>query len=320
MKAIVTGVSGQDGYYMSELLMSEGYHVIGVASTPDAVRRQNALFGGKSFSATYLDFFAPHAIDSIIIEHKPSLFFNFAALATGSGMFDNPSMMSRVNGGFVLDVLEAARRHLPELRICQASSAEMFGDSDNEVQDETCCFRPKSPYGAAKLFAHNLISIYRTAFSLHCSSAILFNHESVRRPESFVTRKIARAAAQIKLGQRSSLSLGSLDAKRDWGYAPEYVAAMYRMATCEQPNDFVVSTGRHTSLETICKIAFDHVGLDFRDYVRLDSGLIRPIETKALRGSSERIFKELGWRAETPIETVIKEMVDADMVAFRSDQ
>jgi GDPmannose 4,6-dehydratase len=313
VKAFITGVSGQDGFYMAKLLLSSGCNVIGITSRDAAIVKLTSEFSSPNFKAVSLDFEKAGAIEPLINDHRPDLFFNFAALATGSGMFNDPARMARINGGFVLDVLEAARRLHPAMRICQASSAEMYGDTNSEIQNEESSFRPKSPYGAAKLFAHNMVAIYRSVYGIHCSSAILFNHESVRRPDGFVTRKIARAAARIKLGMQESLALGHLSTMRDWGSAPEYVAAMWLMATQEIANDYVVATGKHTSLKTLCEIAFDHVNLDYADYVKLDSNLIRSIETQALRGSPERIFRDLGWRAQTSIASVIRDMVDADL-------
>lgn len=313
MKAFVTGASGQDGHFLLELLLSYSYEVVAITSREDAVGVLANRFPDPRFSAEAIDFCRPGAIEQPIIDHWPDVIFNLAALATGSGMFANPRLMSRINGEFVLDILEVARTKHPKLRICQASSAEMFGDTDTETQDEQTCFRPKSPYGAAKTYAHNLIGIYRSAFDIHCSSAILFNHESIRRPDTFVTRKIAKTAAKIKLGLSDSLSLASLDSVRDWGFAPEYVNAMFLMASNDIAGDYVVATGRHTSLRSLCEIAFGYLNLDYQDYVRLDSSLVRTIETCALRGSPDRIFRDLGWQAETSIADVIRMMVDADI-------
>lgn len=313
MKSIVTGVGGQDGHYMVKSLLSRGWDVLGVTSNSATLEALAQEFTSSQFTATLLDFETPNAVEHLIKEHLPDAFFNFAALATGSGMFSEPAKMSRINGGFALDVLEAARLWRPEMRICQASSAEMYGDSTSDSENERSCFRPKSPYGAAKLFAHNMIGIYRSYYGIHCSSAILFNHESIRRPESFVTKKIARAAAQIKLGIRKTLALGSLETSRDWGFAPEYVDAMFLMATQDVPNDYVVGTGTITSIRYLCKTAFEHLNLDYNDYVVLDSNLIRTIETKALRANPENIFRDLGWRAKTPVAEVMRGMVDFEM-------
>jgi GDPmannose 4,6-dehydratase len=313
MKVIVTGIGGQDGFYLANYLLDLGAQVVGITSQSEAVGRLGGMFPTPQFSVEALDFSCRGAVEPIILRHRPDMFFNLAAMATGSGMFADPARMSRINGEFVLDVLEVARASLPHLRICQASSAEMFGNAKTDAQTEETCFRPLSPYGAAKAYAHNLISIYRTAYGLHCSTAILFNHESPRRPVGFVTRKIARAAAEIKLGLREGLTLGNLETKRDWGYAPEYVEAMFLIASNPKASDYVVSTGVHSTIRELCELAFGHVGLDYRSYVAVDTQLVRSIETKALKGRPDRIFRDLGWRAKTPIAEVIREMVDCDM-------
>lgn len=308
MKAVVTGISGQDGRYMAELLASRGITVIGLTSRPVGEAPPGIPAEIRRFA-----FDEPGAIEGVIEDVRPDLVFNFAAKATGRGMFDAPLEMCRLNGTFALDILEAIRRIDPAIRLCQASSAEMYGDVLQCPQNEDTAFRPKSPYGAAKLYAHNLVGIYRNAFGLKCCSAILYNHESPRRPTAFVTRKIARAAAAIKLGQARQLSLGSLETQRDWGYAPEYVDAMFRMATADCQQDFVVATGRLSTIEDLCRICFSHVDLDYRDYLVIDQALQRPIETLNVQGDPSRIEAALGWRAEIPVQTFMREMVDSDL-------
>lgn len=318
-RAIVTGISGQDGHFMARLLADRGFEIVGLTSRPDAVARVETELAGLPVDVVAFDFAAPGAIAPLIARIRPSLIFNFAARATGQGMFDDPVAMTRINGVFPTEILEAIRQTDPAIGFCQASSAEMFGDVAETPQSERTSFRPKSPYGAAKLYAHNMVGIYRRAFGLRCCSAILYNHESIRRGPAFVTRKIAHAAAAIKLGQADRLVLGSIDQVRDWGYAPEYVEAMYRMALAEAPDDYVVATGRLTSVERVCEICFGHLGLDYSRYLELDPAFQRPINSTSLQGDPARIRADLGWSAETQVEAILTEMVDFDYAALSRD-
>lgn len=319
MRALVTGITGQDGHYAARALLDRGDEVIGVTSRAAGVAAAAAELASPRLTVRALDFMERGRIDALVDEYRPDLLLNFASFATGTGMFDNPASLCRVNGEFVLDVLEAARRIHPAMRVVQASSAEMYGDSDSERQDEDSPFRPKSPYGAAKLHAHNLVRVYRTAYGLKCSSAILLNHESVRRPPAFVTRKIAQGVARISLGLAGKLALGSLDTRRDWGFAPEYVAAMIAMGESDAPDDYVLATGRHSTIRELCEIAFGHVGLDWREHVEVDSAFARTIATRPLLGCPERIHAALGWKAEVPVAQVITQMVDHDLALFGRD-
>jgi GDPmannose 4,6-dehydratase len=316
MKAIVTGVTGQDGHFAAKLLVSKGYEVVGLTSRAGGVEQAVTELAGVT--AEEFDYRATGAIGDLVSRIRPSLIMNFAAKATGRGMFDEPEAMARLNGGFVLDILEAIRTIDPGISFCQASSAEMFGDVEACPQNECTPFRPKSPYGAAKLYAHNLIGIYRRAFGLRAASAILYNHESVRRTTDFVTRKIARAAAEISLGMAKDFRLAGITAQRDWGYAPEYVEAMFRIANAAQPQDYVVATGQLHSVGQVCEICFAHVGLDFRDFLIIEPGLQRPIETTNVCGDPSAIERDLGWRAETGIQAILTEMVDHDLNALRA--
>ena len=317
MKAIVTGISGQDGHYAARHLLARGFAVTGLTSDPDKIAGVQAEFGDQPVTIESFDYAAPRAIEAVIERVRPAVILNYAAKSTGTGMFDRAFEMARLNGGFVLDILEAIRAIDPTIGFCQASSAEMYGHVDTSPQDERTCFRPKSPYGAAKLYAHNLIGTYRNAYGLKCSSAILYNHESVRRTTHFVTRKIARAAAEISLARAASFSLGGLDALRDWGYAPEYAEAMVLMALSDKPADYVLATGTLTSVEQVCRICFEHVGLDFRDYLVIDPALQRPIETTNVCGDPSAIARDLGWRATTGIQDILVEMVDFDLQTLR---
>lgn len=301
---------------MARLLAARGFAVLGLTSRGESIPAIRAEFGASAVEAAAFDFATPNSIAALIERVRPQLIFNFAAKATGQGMFDDPGEMTRINGVFPTEILEAIRRIDPSIGFCQASSAEMYGDVTEMPQNERTSFRPKSPYGAAKLYAHNMVGIYRRAFGLRCCSAILYNHESVRRGPAFVTRKIARAAASIKLGLSDRLVLGSIDQVRDWGYAPEYVEAMYRMATADSPDDYVVATGRLTSVERVCEICFGYLGLDHSRYIEIDPALQRPINSTSLQGDPAKIRAELGWVARTEIEAILTEMVDFDYAAL----
>lgn len=315
MRAIITGISGQDGFYMARLLTGRGARVLGLTSDPARAAAELAAGELESVEVAGFDYQAPGVFSDVVNAFEPDLIFNFAAKATGHGMFDAPFEMSRINGGLVLDILEAIRNspRAGGIRFCQASSAEMYGRVEACPQDEDVPFRPRSPYGAAKLYGHQLIDIYRRTYGLRCSSAILYNHESVRRSERFVTRKIAKGAADIKKGRATELHLGDLKASRDWGYAPEYVEAMYLMAAADVSQDYVVATGRLNTIEHLCQIAFGHVGLDYMQFVRAGAADFRVADSVNLCGNPARIRDDLGWRARVPVEDVMIEMVDHEL-------
>ena len=313
MKAIVTGVSGQDGYFMVKLLAAKGVSILGLTSNAVHARAAFARDPIPGLTLQEFDYSIPGLFEKVAAAYEPDLVFNFAANATGQGMFDAPYDMNRVNGAFVIDILEALRASARNISFCQASSSEMFGNVQDSPQDELTAFRPKSPYGAAKLYAHNMVNIYRSAYSMRCCSAILYNHESIRRSTKFVTKKIANAVAQIKLGLAEHLDLGALDISRDWGYAPEYVQAMYMMTMAAKPADYVVATGRLNTIRRLCEITFGHFDMDYERYVRLNTGAKRAIESVNLCGDPSRIKAELGWAAIRTIEETMIELVDYEM-------
>lgn len=299
---------------MARLLRRHDIEVVGLTSRMDGVALAAGEFAGdRGVTVELFDYGVAGAFEAIVSRVSPQLIFNFAAHATGQGMFDDPLDMSRLNGQFVIDILEAIRHIDPTIRFGQASSAEMYGHVAETPQSEQTPFRPKSPYGAAKVYAHHMIGVYRAAYGLHCSSAILYNHESPRRSTAFVTRKIARGAAAISLGLEGELMLGALETTRDWGYAPEYVEAMYRMAEAPVADDYVVATGRLWSIRDVCDICFSLVGLDYRDYVRIDERLKRSIETLSVLGDPSRIKRNLGWEARTDLRGILREMVTNDI-------
>lgn len=313
-RAIVTGISGQDGHYTALLLRQQGIEVFGLTSSTGGLAAAQAAFADDhGVTVELFDYVVPGAFEALAARVLPQLVFNFAAYATGQGMFDDPFGMARLNGYFVVDILEAIRRVDPTIRFCQASSAEMYGHVNETPQTELTPFRPKSPYGAAKMYAHHMVGIYRAVYGLHCSSAILYNHESPRRGTAFVTRKIARGAAAISLGLENELVLGALETTRDWGYAPEYVDAMYRMIASPFADDYVVATGCLSSIRDVCKFCFDFVGLDYQDYVRIDDRFKRPIETLSVLGDPSRIERTLGWKARTGLQAILHEMVASDV-------
>jgi GDPmannose 4,6-dehydratase len=312
--ALITGITGQDGWYLAQSLLKRGDRVVGLTREIGAAAR--AFDGGHPrLTLRAFDYVQPGAIAAVIEDEAPDYIFNLASFATGQGMFDMPMDMVRLNGVFVLDILEALRNspRSDEIAFVQASSSEMFGAVTEMPQNEATPLRPKSPYGAAKQFAHVMTGIYRNAFGVKASSAILYNHESVRRPAAFVTKKIARGAARIRAGLESELALGSLDIARDWGYAPDYVDAMYRMATAPIAEDFVVATGHLSTIRDVVTIAFERVGLDWEKFVKIDPRFVRPIETIGLCGDPSKIAQRLGWRATVGVETIVAEMVDHEL-------
>lgn len=312
--ALITGIAGQDGSYLAELLLDKGYRIVGAVMD---VQRDSTLLPSSLMSRVELvewDMLNREIeITDILSRYKPGEVYNYAAYSSGAAMFDDPVGIGEVNGLAVTRILEAIRQADMNIRFCQASSSEMFGDAVESPQSEETPFQPRSPYGAAKLYAHSMIRIYRRQYGLFACSAILFNHESPRRGLGFVTRKIAHEAAKIKLGLANELRLGNLDARRDWGFAGDYVRAMWLML--QQPNaeDYVVATGETHSVRELCEIAFGHLGLDYRDYVRQDAAAYRPTESVQLVGNSDRARKQLGWVPEVGFREMVSMMVDADM-------
>ena len=300
---------------MARLLTRQGCKILGLTSEPARAAAELSAGGLGDVETAHFDYHAPGRFAGVVDAFQPDLIFNFAAKATGQGMFDAPFEMNRINGTLVLDILESIRSSPrgKDIRFCQASSAEMYGRVDTCPQDEDVPFRPRSPYGAAKLYAHQMTDIYRRTYGLNCTSAILYNHESIRRSEGFVTRKIAKGAADIKKGRATELRLGNLKASRDWGYAPEYVEAMYLMATAAVSQDYVVATGRLNTIEHLCEIAFGHVGLDYTEFVRSGAADFRVADSVNLSGNPSRIHEDLGWRARVPVEDVMIEMVDYEL-------
>jgi GDPmannose 4,6-dehydratase len=319
-KALITGITGQDGSYLAELLLSKGYEVHGVirrASTFNTGRLDSIYSdphsGRTRLSLHYGDLSDASAIARLIGQVQPEEIYNLAAQSHVRVSFDSPEYTGDITGLGTIRLLEAIRETGIKPRFYQASSSEMFGKVQEVPQKETTPFYPRSPYGCAKVFGYWITVNYREAYGLHASNGILFNHESPRRGETFVTRKITRAVAHIEAGLQSRLYLGNLDAKRDWGYAKEYVEAMWLMLQQDQPDDYVIATNETHSIREFLEVAFRHVGLDWEKYVEIDPRYYRPTEVDLLIGDYGKAKRQLGWSPKTKFEDLAKLMVDADV-------
>jgi GDPmannose 4,6-dehydratase len=312
-RAIITGITGQDGSYLAELLLSKGYEVVGTvrrASAPNFWRIQSLLDRITIKPADLLD---QLSLIRVVDEVRPHEFYNLAAMSFVPASWDQPMLTGEFNAQGVTRVLEAIRQVDPGIRLYQASSSEMFGKVRETPQNELTPFYPRSPYGVSKVFAHCITVNYRESYDLFAVSGMLFNHESPRRGLEFVTRKVTDGVARIKLGLADSLSLGNLEAHRDWGFAGDYVRAMWLMLQRERADDYVIATGVSHSVRDLVEVAFTHAGLDWRAHVKLDPKLIRPAEVEHLIGDSTKARTELGWQPDVDFVSLIKMMVDADV-------
>ena len=323
-RALITGVTGQDGGYLSQFLLGKGYEVFGVlrrSSSGDVVDERLRWLGiagrVRMMDGNLTDL---SSLLRTMQEVRPDEVYNLGAQSFVKTSWNQPLLTGTVTALGAANMLEAVRLVSPNARFYQASSSEMYGLIQEPVQSETTPFYPRSPYAAAKLYAHWMTVNYRESFGLHASSGILFNHESPLRGIEFVTRKVTDAVARIKLGLSSELRMGNLDAKRDWGHARDYVKAMWLMLQQKKPDDYVVATGRTVTVREMCRIAFDYVGLDYQDFVRVDPAFIRPAEVDVLLGDASKAKARLGWSAETSLEDMIKEMVEADLFRHRARQ
>ncbi len=319
--ALVTGITGQDGAYLAELLLAKGYRVVGMArrsASADMVSARLRWLGVldrvELVDGDLLDL---SSLIRIVQRAEPDEVYNLAAQSFVAASWQQPLLTGQATGIGAANLLEAVRIARPRARFYQASSSEMYGLIQEKVQSERTPFYPRSPYAVAKLYAHWMTVNYRESFGLHASSGILFNHESPLRGIEFVTRKVTDGVARIKLGLASTLPLGNLDATRDWGHARDYVQAMWLMLQQEVADDYVVATGRTTSIRELCRIAFSHAGLNFEDHVETRSDLIRPAEVDVLLGDASKAKQKLGWSATTSLEEMIAEMVEADLVRHR---
>ncbi len=314
-RALITGVTGQDGAYLARLLLDKGYQVYGLVARrgSDALWRLRELRADAGVQLLVGDVTDLSSLLRAIEIAQPTELYNLAAQSFVDKSWDLPSVTVQVSGMAVTNVLEAIRCSDAKIRFYQATSSEVFGRVQAPVQDESTPFHPRSPYGVAKAFGHWLTVNYRESHGLHASSGILFNHESPLRGPEFVTRKISAGVARIKLGRQDKLNLGNLDAKRDWGYAGDYVEAMWRMLQQEVADDYVVATGHNASVRDFCRIAFSHAGLDYEKHVEVDPALFRRAEVDAVLGSAAKAKAKLGWSPKTSLEQLVVMMVDADL-------
>jgi GDPmannose 4,6-dehydratase len=319
-KALITGITGQDGSYLAELLLAKGYEVHGIirrASTFNTGRLDPIYEDPHSAKAHlflhYGDLSDASALARLLAKIQPEEVYNLAAQSHVRVSFDSPEYTTDIDATGTVRLLEAIREVGIKPRFYQASSSEMFGKVQEVPQKETTPFYPRSPYGCAKVYSHWITVNYRESYGLHASNGILFNHESPRRGETFVTRKITRAIAHIKAGLQSKLFLGNLDAKRDWGYAKEYVEAMWLMLQQPKPDDYVIATGETHSVREFLEVAFGHAGLDWKKHVELDPRYLRPTEVDLLVGDYSKAKKKLGWEPKVKFTDLAKLMVDADM-------
>ena len=325
-RALITGITGQDGSYLAELLLSKGYEVHGLIRRSSSFNtgRLDAIYqdphdSGRRLFLHYGDLHDGVGLVNLLHEVKPDEVYNLGAMSHVKVSFEMPEYTGSADGLGTIRLLEAIRASGIECRFYQASTSEMFGATP-PPQNEASAFYPRSPYGVAKLYAHWVTVNYREAYGLYAVSGILFNHESPRRGETFVTRKITRAVARIKAGLQQHVYLGNLDAKRDWGYAPEYVDGMWRMLQADEPSDYVLATGESCSVRQFAEVSFARAGLNWQDHVLNDPHYNRPTEVDALCGDATKAERELGWRAVTHAKALAELMVDADIAQLEDEQ
>jgi GDPmannose 4,6-dehydratase len=316
-RALITGITGQDGSYLAEFLLEEGYEVIGMIRRSSTLNFERIKHIQDNLTLAPGDLMDEVSLIGLLREHRPTEVYNLAAQSFVQTSFSQPVFTGEVTGLGVTRILDAIRIVDPEIRFYQASSSEMFGKVVEVPQRETTPFYPRSPYGVAKVYGHWITVNYRESYNLFACSGILFNHESPRRGLEFVTRKITHAVAQIKLGLAKDLRLGNLDAQRDWGFAKDYVKAQWLMLQQDQPDDYVIATGETHSVRRFCEVAFGHVGLDYRDYVVQDERFMRPAEVDLLVGDPAKAREKLGWQPETSFENLVVMMVEADLKLLR---
>ncbi|MBI5184806.1 MAG: GDP-mannose 4,6-dehydratase [Nitrospinae bacterium] len=319
-KALITGITGQDGSYLAELLLDKGYKVSGIVrrSSTETYERIEGI--KDRITLKQADLLDQLSLIDAIREEEPDEIYNLAAQSFVPVSWTQPVLTGEYTALGVTKVLEAIKLVNPKIRMYQASSSEMFGKVQETPQKETTSFYPRSPYGVAKVYGHWITVNYRESYNIFACSGILFNHESPRRGREFVTRKVTEAAARIKLGLTDKVRLGNLDAKRDWGFAGDYVKAMWLMLQQEEPDDFVIATGKSHSVKELVQIAFSYAGLNWEDHVEIDPALIRPAEVDLLIGDSSKAKRKLGWEPEVSFEELVRMMVDADLERLERDR
>ena len=321
-RALISGITGQDGAYLTEFLLSKNYEVYGLIrrSSHRGVEDHRLRWLGIADKANLMDgdLGDLSSLVRIVKDVKPDEVYNLAAQSFVASSWQQPILTANITAVGVSNMLEALRAEMPEARFYQASSSEMFGKIQEPAQSETTPFYPRSPYAVAKLYGHWITVNYRESFGMHASSGILFNHESPLRGVEFVTRKVTDTVARIKLGKAKELRLGNIDAKRDWGHARDYVRAMWMMLQQDKADDYVIATGRTTTVRDMCRIAFEHVGLDMDKYLVIDPAFFRPAEVDVLLGNPAKAKRILGWSPDTTLEQMIVEMVDADLERIKN--
>lgn len=319
-RALITGITGQDGSYLAELLLEKGYEVIGLHRRSSTVTFERISHLINRITLVPADLLDEASMIRVLRDHRPSEVYNLAAQSFVQTSFAQPVLTGEVTALGVTRLLDAILLTDPSIRFYQASSSEMFGKVVETPQSERTPFHPRSPYGVAKVYGHWITLNYRESYGLHASSGILFNHESPRRGLEFVTRKVTFSAAAIKLGMQDTVALGNLDAQRDWGFAGDYVRAMWMMLARDQPGDYVVATGETHSVRELCEVAFDQVGLRWQDHVVIDPQFMRPAEVDLLIGDPAKARDQLGWKPEVGFEELIRRMVDADVAVLSASK
>ncbi|WP_369062379.1 GDP-mannose 4,6-dehydratase [Caulobacter sp. 73W] len=316
-KALITGVTGQDGAYLAELLLNKGYEVYGMvrrSASPEAMLERLRWIGvADRVNLVLGDLLDLGSLTRVVRDVQPDEIYNLAAQSFVGASWDQPHLTGSVTALGVTNILEVLRYEAPKARFYQASSSEMYGRVQEPIQSETTPFYPRSPYAVAKMYGHWLTVNYRESYGLHASCGILFNHESPLRGLEFVTRKVTDAVAQIKLGKATKVELGNLDAKRDWGHARDYVDAMWRILQQDEPDDYVIATGRTVTVREMCDIAFKAAGLNYEDHVVVSEKFFRPAEVDILLGDPAKAKRVFGWEPTTTLEQMMTEMVEADL-------
>jgi GDPmannose 4,6-dehydratase len=313
--ALITGILGQDGSYLSELLVSQGYRVVGTThreATKVTVQNQRLPVLQMTLNDTT-------SVEQVLRQVEPDEIYHLASRSSSTQLFDDPWATTEINALATLRLMEAMRKHLPKARLCQAGSSEVFAGTTQSPQNEDTAMSPVNAYGAAKAYARHLVKVYREQFGIKACTAIVFNHESPRRGQQYVTRKISRGAAAVALGLQQTLSLGSLESERDWGHARDTVRGMWLMLQEEEPQDLILATGVSHRIRDFCELAFAHVGLDYTKHVQVHTDPSRRVERISLRGDATRAKNVIAWQPQISFKNLVHEMVDADLTALRQE-